>query len=112
MVRADPRERFRCGEGRSVRVRTVHQRPKPFASALSGMRSFDAVQAVEAYHGPVLAIAAAPIEGPASLHVQVPSLRVVKMEGVSHWLMLDKPDEFNAILDSFLRDVDASESQH
>ena len=85
---------------------------EPFAAALNDMRSFDAVHTVAAYHGPVLAVAAAPIEGPASLHMQVPSLRVVKMQGVSHWLMLDKPDEFNAILDSFLRDVDTSESQH
>jgi hypothetical protein len=26
--------------------------------------------------------------------------------------MLDKPDQFNAILDDFLREVDASQSQH
>ena len=76
-----------------------------FASALGGMRSFDAVRAVEAYHGPKLAIAAA--ENPNSLHVQVPSIPVVKIAGVSHWLMLDKPDEFNRILDDFLRTVDA-----
>jgi pimeloyl-ACP methyl ester carboxylesterase len=78
---------------------------EPFAAALNDMRSFDAVHTVEAYHGPRLAVAAAPIESPASLHVQVPSLRVVKMQGVSHWLMLDKPDEFNAILDGFLAEV-------
>jgi len=27
------------------------------------------------------------------------------MEGVSHWLMMDKPDEFNRILDEFLATV-------
>jgi pimeloyl-ACP methyl ester carboxylesterase len=78
---------------------------EPFAAALNDMRSFDAVHTVDAYHGPRLAVAAAPIEGPASLHVQVPSLRVVKMQGVSHWLMLDKADEFNRILDEFLAEV-------
>ena len=85
---------------------------EPFASALNDMRSFDAVRAVDAYHGPRLAVAAVPTEGPSSLHVQVPSLRVVKMERVSHWLMLDEPDEFNAILDDFLRGIDRSEPQH
>ena len=85
---------------------------EPFAGALIGMRTFDPVQAIGSYHGPVLAVAAAPIENPASLHMQMPSLRVIKMQGVSHWLMLDKPEEFNQILDDFLKEVDASQSQH
>jgi len=83
-----------------------------FANALMGMRSFDAVRAVESYRGPRLAIVAAANENPTSLHKQVPSLRAVKIEGVSHWLMLDKPEEFNRILDEFLGEVDASESRH
>ena len=85
---------------------------EPFAGALNGMRSFDPVAAIGTYHGPVLAVAAAPLENPASLHMQAPSLRVIRMQGVSHWLMLDKPDQFNQILDDFLREVDASESKH
>ena len=36
--------------------------------------------------------------------MQMPSLRVIKMQGVSHWLMLDKPEEFNHILDDFLKE--------
>jgi pimeloyl-ACP methyl ester carboxylesterase len=80
-----------------------------FASALNGMRSFDAIKAVEAYPGPKLAIAAS--DNPSSLHVQVPALRVVRIEGVSHWLMLDKPDEFNRILDGFLREIDSHSSE-
>ncbi|MGZ8853629.1 MAG: alpha/beta fold hydrolase [Thermoanaerobaculia bacterium] len=76
-----------------------------FASALSGLLSFDTVSAVEAYHGPRLAIVAAPVESPASLHKQVATLAVVKMDGVSHWLMLDKPEEFNRILDQFLKEI-------
>ena len=78
-----------------------------FVSALSGLLSFDIVSAVEAYRGPRLAIVAAPIENPASLHKQVATLPVVKMEGVSHWLMLDKPEEFNRILDQFLTSLDS-----
>jgi pimeloyl-ACP methyl ester carboxylesterase len=82
------------------------------ASALMGMRSLDAVHAVESFPGPKLAIAAAANENPTALHMQVPTLRVVKMDRVSHWLMLDKPDEFNRILDDFLREVDALEARH
>jgi pimeloyl-ACP methyl ester carboxylesterase len=83
-----------------------------FASALDGLRSFDAARAVESYHGRLLAIAVTSTESPSSLHKQVPSIAVVKMEGVSHWKILDKPQEFNRILDDFLRTVDASEARH
>ena len=76
---------------------------EPFAGALVGMRTFDPVQAISSYHGPVLAVAAAPIENPGSLHMQMPSLRVIRMQDVSHWLMLDKPEDFNQILDDFLK---------
>ncbi|HSP16145.1 MAG TPA: alpha/beta hydrolase [Thermoanaerobaculia bacterium] len=81
------------------------------AGALMGLRSVDTVASVNAYQGPKVAIAAAPIAGPSSLHRQVPGLRTVEMQGVSHWLMLDKPDEFNKILDSFLAEIDASQAK-
>ena len=55
-----------------------------------------------AYHGPRIAIAAADIESPASLHVQFPEIPVKKIHGTGHWLMMDKPDEFNTLLDDFL----------
>ncbi len=77
-------------------------------SALMGLRQVDTVAAVNAYPGPKLAIAAAPIANPTSLHKQILSLPVEEMQGVSHWLMLDKPDQFNAILDHFLIRIDAS----
>ncbi len=77
-------------------------------SALMGLRQVDTVAAVNAYPGPKLAIAAAPIANPTSLHKQIPSLPVEEMQGVSHWLMLDKPEQFNAILDHFLIRIDAS----
>lgn len=74
-----------------------------FVGALSGMRDIDMKALLDAYRGPRLAIAAADIESPSSLHQQFPSLPVKKMHGTGHWLMLDKPDEFNALLDEFLR---------
>lgn len=70
--------------------------------ALNGLRTFDVKAALDAYHGPKLAIAAAPIETPNSLHVQFPEVPVKKVAGVGHWIMLDKPDEFNTLLDEFL----------
>jgi len=73
------------------------------ASALDGMRHIDMRALVDAYHGPKIAIAAADIESPSSLHMQIPDLPVQKIHGTGHWLMMDKPDEFNRILDEFLK---------
>ncbi len=75
------------------------------ATALDTLRLIDMRALLDAYHGPRLAIAAADIENPASLHVQFPDVPVKKMHGTGHWLMMDKPDEFNALLDEFLATV-------
>jgi pimeloyl-ACP methyl ester carboxylesterase len=73
-----------------------------FAGALTGMPSVDLAPLVAAYHGPRLAIASADIEGPSAFHMQFPDVPVKKIHGAGHWLMMDKPDEFNALLDEFL----------
>ena len=44
--------------------------------------------------------------GPAvPVHHVEPGIPVRVMTGTSHWLMMDHPDEFNAILDGFLEGV-------
>ena len=45
------------------------------------------------------------------LHDLVPGVRHETVEGTSHWIQLDDPDRFNAILDAFLDDVDRPEEQ-
>jgi pimeloyl-ACP methyl ester carboxylesterase len=75
------------------------------ASALDGLRFIDMKSLLDAYHGPKLAIAAADIESPGSLHMQFPDLPVEKIHGTGHWLMMDKPDEFNRILADFLKRI-------
>jgi pimeloyl-ACP methyl ester carboxylesterase len=85
---------------------SVHNTPVDvFAGALDGMRIIDMGALLAAYRGPRLDIAAADIESPSSLHVQFPAVPVKKMHGVGHWLMMDKPEEFNALLDEFLAGV-------
>ena len=82
---------------------SVHNTPvEAFTGALDSVLSFDVKQALDAYRGPRIAIAAGPIQNAASLNVQFPEIPVKKMEGVSHWLMMDKPEEFNRLLDEFL----------
>jgi pimeloyl-ACP methyl ester carboxylesterase len=63
------------------------------------------------YPGPVFDIAAAATVaqcGPFALHLRVPRVRVEVLEGVSHWLMMDAPEAFDAALDGFLASLGAS----
>lgn len=73
-----------------------------FAGALDGLRYVDLTALVAAYDGPRLCIFARGLEGPNSLHVQFPKIPSRGIDGVSHWLMMDKPAEFEAVLDEFL----------
>jgi pimeloyl-ACP methyl ester carboxylesterase len=73
-----------------------------FVGALGGLRDFDMRAALDAYHGPRLAIAASDIEQPSSFHKQFPDVPVKLVRGAGHWLMLDQPDELNRLLDEFL----------
>jgi pimeloyl-ACP methyl ester carboxylesterase len=89
---------------------SVHNTPVgAFAGALASATTIDVGPLLDAYHGPRVAIVAADIESPMSLHVQFPQVPVKKMTGVGHWLMMDKPDEFNRLLDEFL--VTAAQSE-
>jgi pimeloyl-ACP methyl ester carboxylesterase len=76
------------------------------AEALAGILNVDMKAMLAAYPGPRVAIAATDIENPTSLHVQFPDIPVRKMSGTGHWLMMDKPDEFNRLLDEFLATLD------
>lgn len=76
-----------------------------FAGALERLAGYDAKSVVNAYPGPKFVIYAADIESPAAFRPQFPDLPAEKITGAGHWLMLDKPDEFNAALDKFLGDV-------
>jgi pimeloyl-ACP methyl ester carboxylesterase len=67
--------------------------------------AYDPKTLINAYHGPRLAIAAADIESPASFQKQFPEIEAVRISGAGHWVMLDKPEEVNAALDAFLRQL-------
>jgi pimeloyl-ACP methyl ester carboxylesterase len=95
--------------GEAVRkavLESEHNTPADvIAGALGDLPKLDITPLVAAYHGPRLAIAAADIESPSSFHKQFPDVPVKKIYSAGHWLMMDKPDEFNAILDEFLAGV-------
>jgi len=68
--------------------------------------AYDPTPSIKNYTGPVLIISTSREEkNPASLHHQLPEVPVETIDGTSHWVQMDKPDEFNEILDGFLDTV-------
>jgi pimeloyl-ACP methyl ester carboxylesterase len=67
----------------------------------------DPMPALRAYPGPVLIVDTAADGGPTSIHALAPAVPHRVIAGTSHWPQLDKPAEFEALLDEFLVEVDA-----
>ncbi|MGZ6277018.1 MAG: alpha/beta fold hydrolase, partial [Syntrophales bacterium] len=102
-------EEILVGSGPGVREKImgeIRNMPKEVAVQLvKEQLRFDPVSALSGYHGPRLAVVTPANEMPYSLHNLLPDFPHVVMTGTSHWLQLDKPQEFNRILDEFLDKV-------
>ena len=68
---------------------------------------YDPIPALRSYKGPVLIVGGASEKQPNALSMQLPELSHKIVEGASHWIQMDKPEEINRILDEFLDTVDA-----
>jgi pimeloyl-ACP methyl ester carboxylesterase len=66
---------------------------------------YNPVPALERFDGLKLSIITAHNENPFALHNLVSDLPHQKIIGTGHWLQLDKPEEFNRIMDDFLASV-------
>lgn len=64
--------------------------------------NFDPIASLESFHGPKLSIITDLNDTPFSLHNIVKDLPYKKISGTGHWLQMDRPDEFNKIMDQFL----------
>jgi pimeloyl-ACP methyl ester carboxylesterase len=64
--------------------------------------AYDPLPALRTYPGPVLLVDTTRDQGPGSLHQQMPLIRQEVVSGSSHWIQLDRPREFDGILDRFL----------
>jgi pimeloyl-ACP methyl ester carboxylesterase len=67
--------------------------------------AYDPMPAFNRYMGPKLIIDTPHGDTPTSIHNLAPGVAWKVIEGTSHWPHLDKPDEFNAMLDEFLAGV-------
>jgi pimeloyl-ACP methyl ester carboxylesterase len=63
---------------------------------------FDPITALLRYPGKKLSVVTHLNDTPLSLHSLLPDLPHVSLSGTGHWLQLDRPDEFNRIMDDFL----------
>jgi pimeloyl-ACP methyl ester carboxylesterase len=75
-------------------------------SIIRGVFEHDPLPSLTAYSGPKLIISGAAEDQAGSLHQQAPEIPHRTISGTSHWMQMDKPAEFNAILDGFLAEVD------
>jgi pimeloyl-ACP methyl ester carboxylesterase len=80
-------------------------KPEAALAIIKAIFAFDPVAALNKYPGPKLAIVTPQNNTPADLHVLVKNLPHKEIIGTSHWLHMDKPEEFNVILDEFLNSL-------
>jgi pimeloyl-ACP methyl ester carboxylesterase len=87
---------------------TQAMRRMPRAATLGvfdALAEFDPHRALAAYRGKTLLITSPVDDGPGALHKVATHLAHRTLPGTSHWMQLDAPDRFNALLYDFLSDV-------
>ena len=72
---------------------------------LRDIMRFDPDPALARYNGPRLSIVTPHNDMPSSLHRLGKGFPHHVVQGTGHWIQLDKPDEFNRLLDEFLKTV-------
>jgi pimeloyl-ACP methyl ester carboxylesterase len=74
-------------------------------AALEGAMQHSPLPALACYPGPKLSVVSEMNDLPYSLHRLVPDLPIRLMHGTGHWLMMDRPEDFNHLLEEFLETV-------
>ena len=74
--------------------------------AVEGSLRYQPLAALERYQGPKLSIVSDMNRLPYSLHNLLPDLPVSLMTGTGHWVMMDRPEVFNRLLDRFVEEVE------
>ena len=95
-----------AGAESAVRDRLLEDlRRTPEEAVIQGLRSvmqFDPDPALASFAGPKLSVVTPHNDMPFSLHRLGNGFPHVVVEGTGHWIQLDKPEEFNRLLDDFL----------
>ncbi len=78
------------------------------AKAVEGSLRYQPLPALARYPGPKLSIISDMNRLPYSLHNLLPDLPVRLMTGTGHWVMMDRPEAFNRLLDEFVEQVESA----
>ena len=76
-----------------------------YVGATEELFTFDPASAIRCFSGPKALLSVLTLDGPLSLRHTVPELPCEFIDGVSHWLQLDRPEAVNQALDRFLASV-------
>ena len=79
--------------------------------ALEASVAYSPLDALDRYPGPKLSIISDMNNLPMSLHRLRPDLAVRLMTGTGHWLMMDRPEDFNHLLEGFVEQVETGASR-
>jgi pimeloyl-ACP methyl ester carboxylesterase len=103
-----------AGSKPGVRERVLQDlhntRQETVFGAFRSSLEFDPITMLQRFKGPKLSVVTPLNDTPLSLHNLIPDLPHLKISGTGHWLQLDRPDEFNRIMDEFLMSVKSSSS--
>jgi pimeloyl-ACP methyl ester carboxylesterase len=90
-------------ETRGLVLGTLSRTPREaYLGAMNAMFPLDVAAAVRNFQGPKALLSVRTLDGPLSLRNTVPELPCELVDGVSHWLQLDRPELVNESLDRFL----------
>ncbi|MES1241920.1 MAG: alpha/beta hydrolase [Acidobacteriota bacterium] len=76
--------------------------------SMEGSLDYPALESLRKYPGPKLSVVSDMNSLPYSLHRLEPGLPARLMTGTGHWLMMDRPEAFNHIVDEFLDEVEGA----
>jgi len=93
-------------EVREQVMRQVKLTPREvMAGASRSLSTYDPKPALDGFKGPMLTVVTPANQKPFSLQNLVGNLPAKVIDGTSHWVMMDKPAEFDAAMDEFLAAV-------
>jgi pimeloyl-ACP methyl ester carboxylesterase len=95
-----------AGRVRNVRDQVLRDLDRtPRAAVIGMLRSLqrtNLTRAIRSYAGPKLSVITPLNNFPFSVHQIDPTVSRVEMDSVGHWLHMEQPEAFNAILDQFV----------
>lgn len=98
-----------AGADRDVRDQVLRDLDRTPRAAVVGMlralSHTNLTEAILSYKGPKAAVVTPHNNFDASLHRIDPTVETTVVNGTGHWLHMERPDEFNAILDRFLDEL-------